>query len=615
MLIGFVLKKITRRLRLIFIRLKHRFYFLCGLKPCWCGTDHSSDFVENFRPKIKAIFHKLELEGALPEWATDQEKLKKFCKHALDGHFELFLKQVYIGKKDFGWSQSCSSFGCYGCKLDFEKNQFSWDLWSGWSSALGKKNVLNPDIRIVWEKSRLQFLIPLALAQCKDMSSGFQVRIFTILSDWEKNNPFLTGPNWTSAMEAGIRAVNMIWLACLTRDERIISQLSRLLCLHGGFIKDCWEDFDRPNNHVIADAIGLAYLSAFFGKKDDFEWSMDQLKLEFERQINSDGSSYEGSTGYHRLVLEFFVHYRALVEICDFYDPLQEEKFEKMKVFFNWMHDQQGKMISVGDQDSSKFVFGLGGQFNVEKNTLKQKAFNDFGVWIFKDNKIFCSVTMPKNFVDRPSGHQHQDWLSMTLKIGRVNVFVDPGSGFYTQDRVLRNRMRSFASHSTFFPSKWLENLSSQDLFSLSHPKVRRKLNIDDGKFLCAYEAVDEGGQIFKLCRKVKFAEKKNGKGKKAWSVSVFDKVRCDGGQKMVWNFVLSPEVSARKVDDEKWLLVSGEKRFLFRANKKMILDKGFFASEYSKVVRTKILRIEEKSALNKKKFLSAGFFLVEEIF
>ena len=46
-------------------------------------------------------------------------------------------------------------------------------------------------------------------------------------------------------------------------------------------------------------------------------------------------------------------------------------------------------------------------------------------------------------------GHAHADALSVTLSIGGVPLLIDPGTGCYTTDPALRDRMRSTPSHNT----------------------------------------------------------------------------------------------------------------------------------------------------------------------
>lgn len=601
--------KIVRRLWLIFVQLKHRAWFLSGLWPCWCKKSHEAKVINEFRPKIDKILTDLHEQRLLPDWATDDKKLQKLCKKILSGQLWLFLDQFEALDSDgsFGWHKTCSHKNCSGCDLDFNKNKFCWDLWHGWAKNVGKKNKVFPDIRIAWEKSRLQFLIPLALADSKGLEPRAKNKIKEIVRDWIKNNKFLTGPNWTSAMEAAIRAVSLIWTACLVRDSKLSGEIVGLLCQHGRFIQNCWEDFDRPNNHVIADGVGLAYLSALFGKNNVFSWSLSQMNTEFKHQVFPDGSSYEGSTGYHRLVLELFVHHRALAKALGFSEPDWSEYLQgKMLDFFEWTHDQEGRMAAIGDQDSSKFVFGLDSRPPNANNALEQRLFANFGLAIFKGENIFCSVLTPTIKSQVPTGHLHQDWLSLTLNIDGVDIFVDPGSGFYTRSVDQRNFFRSFKNHSTVFVKNQPNFVEKENIFNFGANPQQVRLKMDQGQILSVYEDASSKpeGRI-RVCRRIKIDDFFDGQNKKAWSVSICDKVALQHCDDVVWSFVLGPKVSAKQVSKRHWILSCGKKHFLLYADQEFTLEKGFFAKQYSKIVETNILQAIVKKPFNKGRFVS----------
>ena len=49
----------------------------------------------------------------------------------------------------------------------------------------------------------------------------------------------------------------------------------------------------------------------------------------------------------------------------------------------------------------------------------------------------------------RNGGHAHADALSLTFSVGGVPLLIDPGTGCYTTDPALRDRLRSTALHNT----------------------------------------------------------------------------------------------------------------------------------------------------------------------
>lgn len=64
------------------------------------------------------------------------------------------------------------------------------------------------DVKIPWELSRFQYLMPLMGAYLASGNSKYAQAAVADIADWIERNPPLRGVNWTSPMEAAIRACN-----------------------------------------------------------------------------------------------------------------------------------------------------------------------------------------------------------------------------------------------------------------------------------------------------------------------------------------------------------------------------------------------------------------------
>jgi hypothetical protein len=168
------------------------------------------------------------------------------------------------------------------------------------------------DFKVPWELSRWQFVIPLGEAYWLSGDEKYAREFVNIVNDWMEENPPYYGINWACAMEAGIRAANLIWgiyFFSLYIDRELFLRLVSLLERHGRFIWGNLEKwFEAAGNHYMANLAGLIYLGVFLRKKSWLDFGCRELFAEMEKQVLSDGVSFESSTSYHRLALELFFY-------------------------------------------------------------------------------------------------------------------------------------------------------------------------------------------------------------------------------------------------------------------------------------------------------------------
>ena len=68
------------------------------------------------------------------------------------------------------------------------------------------------NIKQVWEVNRLQHLTLLATAWYLTGEDAYAQRVADQLRSWWRENPFLSGVNWTSGIELGVRLINFAWI-------------------------------------------------------------------------------------------------------------------------------------------------------------------------------------------------------------------------------------------------------------------------------------------------------------------------------------------------------------------------------------------------------------------
>ena len=184
------------------------------------------------------------------------------------------------------------------------------------------------DIKVPWELSRMQHLVPLALLVGAPSADPEFLRrcereIFDQMRDFCAANPPRFGVNWRVAMDVAIRAANWtIAVALLDAGgcdtSPVRGMLGRSLRDHGRFIITHleWHPEIR-GNHYLADVCGLAFIAAALPSDAESDawlaFAVGEVLAEGVRQVNEDGSGFEGSTAYHRLSLDMLVHTVALL--------------------------------------------------------------------------------------------------------------------------------------------------------------------------------------------------------------------------------------------------------------------------------------------------------------
>ena len=366
----------------------------------------------------------------------------------------------------------------------FDKTLFYKDI----AISSGLTDRLVKDIKVPWELSRCAHFFVLGAAFKKSNELVYARAFQDYVQDWLDENPFLLGPNWVCPMDVGIRAFNWVWAFHFFKDskdidpafwERFVSSLYD----HLTYLENNWEVYDKTSNHYLSDLIGYYALTWFFGDLKGMakkaSWCHKQLLKEFEKQVFEEGTDYEGSTAYHRLVTEIFYHSYLFSQEHGFSVPESFlTKLRKMFSFIDWCSVADQELVKIGDDDSGKLLYyGITQELVNELKTTpkvdeKEKFFREFGLAVHKDAQWHVTLRHHAYQPQQPSGHFHNDVASVTLAIKGIPVFVDPGSYVYTPSEVWRNQFRSISAHNSFYVEDVEPVLfTDRSLFTLDLPE------------------------------------------------------------------------------------------------------------------------------------------------
>ncbi len=549
---------------------------------------------------------------------------------------------------------------CHLC----DKIQWSVDFKSGykWDQKYYKYIKFinledNSDVKVPWELSRFQHLLTLGKAYLLSKNENYALEFKNQIEDWICENPYLMTVNWACTMDVAIRAVNWIlgyyfFQNSKSIDNTFIKKFSESLYLHGVYIINNLENHGgHTGNHYLSDIVGLVWLGMYFktikpsNKKRKLtpeywlKFGMSELEKEMQVQVNEDGTHYETSTSYHRLVTELFlITCIALRNNCYDLSSTLMNKLEKMCEFIMHIIKPDGTSPIIGDADDGRFII-LSDYYSWKRNDfrhilaiagelfdrddfrisgleftedallatgkckyLKSKAtfladsdilklsstsFEHGGYYILRNDRIHCTIRCGELALRGHGGHSHNDQLSFELNIDGVDIVIDPGMYVYTSDYKMRNLFRSTKYHNTIVIEGYEQNdFDELNLFRLEEQTFAKCIEFTNNKFVGRHYGYKKKCDIvhertFEL-HNDKIVIKDNLIGPNATNLEWFS------------NLVLNKGIDPVK-SSEFWNLTVNDKTFLLLFDTKMPLKiaSSYFSKAYGTLEKCKTLSIK----------------------
>ncbi|WP_323138239.1 MULTISPECIES: alginate lyase family protein [unclassified Streptomyces] len=440
------------------------------------------------------------------------------------------------------------------------------------------------DIKIPWEVSRLQWLVALARAYRYTGDCRYRDGAMRLLRSWTAANPAGRGPNWTNAMEAGIRATNLVWSAEVLRDSEFTALVGGMLRDHGRYILENLEYSERlTSNHYLADLVGLVHTGGALRHSTAGRlWlrvGSRQLQREVLKQFHDDGSNFEASTGYHRLSTELaFMGLLALQRLGILVRPEVRERLLSAVGVLSALTKPDGLLPALGDDDSGLVVGLQSGRDPRDPSSILAAAtvlgdtgtsqepagpelaqwcgarggsgdactpatfFPAAGWYVLTAGPYWCLAECGGVGQRGNGGHGHNDTLSFVLCVDGREIVTDPGTGAYTPDPDLRNLLRSTRSHSTVEVDGEEQNRFDPDLLFTMRDDDRARVvdRHEDGSGRQVLEAVHDGYRRLgdPVVHRRRFTLDRQG-------LTVADDIDCRARHTLVVNIPLAPGVRA----------------------------------------------------------------------
>ena len=363
------------------------------------------------------------------------------------------------------------------------------------------------NVKHVWELSRHHHLTVLACAWRFTRDERYASMIDAHLRSWWSHNPVLTGVNWSTGIELGIRLISWVWTRRLLDgwdgapplfEEN--GEALRHIYWHQRSLATFQSRGSSANNHVIAEAAGQLVAScAFPWFQQSGRWRIDAARLleaALSRNTFVDGVNREQAFEYHALVAELGLVAAVEAEAAD--APLSRTTWDLLARMLDAaaaVLDQSGRAPRHGDADDGRalvlaapevdrwrsllatgeallgraswwpptdpdvqsvtFAAMVGRQVDIGPRPLERPShFPEAGLTVLRsargeDGEIWCRCDGGPHGHLSIAAHAHADALSVEVRHGGTDIFADPGTYCYFGSRRSREYFRSTLAHNT----------------------------------------------------------------------------------------------------------------------------------------------------------------------
>jgi hypothetical protein len=223
------------------------------------------------------------------------------------------------------------------------------------------------DIKYLWELNRHLHIVTLAQAHALSGNPRYGQGIRRLLESWFDACPYRMGPNWSSALEAGIRLINwsIAWqllggaASPLFRNDdgaRFRRRWLDAVYQHARFIRGHFSFYSSANNHLIGEAAGLFVAGLTWPHWPQVrKWCAEAagiLEREALLQNAPDGVNREQAVSYQQFGLDLLL-FPLLAGRANgkSFSAAFESRIEAMIEYLASIMDAGGNVPMIGDSD------------------------------------------------------------------------------------------------------------------------------------------------------------------------------------------------------------------------------------------------------------------------
>ena len=241
------------------------------------------------------------------------------------------------------------------------------------------------------------------------------------------------------------------------RHAQLERRLLRSLAMQAAYLADHLE-WDLRGNHLLRDAVGLAWAGRFLEHDEAAEW-IDRATLlaarQAEEQLLPDGGHFERSPMYHVHVMEDLLTLTLLVRDAGTRDRLVRA-WTRMAETLAWLRhpDEEIPLFNdsaMGHVPEPPRMLAWAGRIGATVDPEPRRGgrfFPDMGMAVWHGNPWSVFLDVGEVGPSYQPGHAHADTLSVEVSYREMRLIVDPGTYGYDRDR-RRSYDRSTKAHNT----------------------------------------------------------------------------------------------------------------------------------------------------------------------
>lgn len=366
-------------------------------------------------------------------------------------------------------------------------------------------------------------------------------------------------------------------------------------------------EWDLRGNHLLRNAVGLAWAGRFFDEAEAQEWLATARRLAEQQaveQVLPDGGHFERSPMYHIHAMEDLLSLALLVEDRQVSEQLRE-RWQQMAQWLAWMRHPDGEIPLFNDgglgavcDPAQMLHLGESLSAKVETQPRGGRYFPDTGMVVWHGEPWTVFFDVGRVGPDYQPGHAHADTLSIECSCHGQRFIVDPGTYGYDHDE-RRRYDRSTAAHNTVC----IDGADSSEVWHIfrvgrrAYP-VEVDARFDDG----AMNAIGSHNGYDHLPGRPRHSRRL--RADRDGSLRVTDVVRGKGRHVIEGGFLIGPQWQVHRNGESGWTLRNGEHAVQLNVrgpkSLRLIKQRRPYHPEYGREVQTHRLawRVEESLPL-----------------
>lgn len=361
------------------------------------------------------------------------------------------------------------------------------------------------DIRTNWELNRHFQFVGLAKNYYVTGDNRYFKELKELFEDWNKNNLFLHGVQWTSAMEVAIRVMSWIYMYAFVEkafgngeepaDQLFLDKIAHGIKVMANHILRHRARYSSANNHLIVEMLGVGAAGILFGYDEWIDISVKVFTEELPKQNSKDGVNKEMSLHYQSFVMEAYGILWLLMKKNGISVPDSWTIYlSHMSEFIADCCGDYGEVVVFGDNDEGKildfcgkiedhyrYVLQLMGillecrytdtelieniYWGVDEKAIQNyqkkdiyipglvRSYEEGGYTILrsKNHKVLIGYDHAALGFGSIAAHGHADALSVQVFYAGNPVLVNSGTYNYHVPKKTRNEIRKTAAHNTVY--------------------------------------------------------------------------------------------------------------------------------------------------------------------